>query len=217
MRLIFRVSAINLPARISDQSAMSERPGLTIPRVVYLHGFNSSPASLKARICIDFFHNVGADVSVPELSFDPAQAMKTAEECMAMPQLPALLVGSSLGGYYATWLAEKYGVRAALINPAVSPCDHLGREFLGPHRNHYTGEKYNFSQEHAVALRAFDVPAISRPELFLLLVQTGDEVLDYRLAQQRYAACEQLIQQGGNHSFERIEDVLPAIRRFARL
>lgn len=197
---------------------MIERQGLNRPRVVYLHGFNSSPASLKARIFADFFHDVaGADVSVPELTFDPVLAMRTAEQCVAASPLPALIVGSSLGGYYATWLAEKYGVRAALINPAVSPCDNLRAEFLGKQRNLYTGQEYDFTLELAESLRAFDVPRITRPELFLLLVQTGDEVLDYRLAVQRYADCEQVVQPGGNHSFEGFAEVLPTLRRFAGL
>lgn len=197
---------------------MSEHPGFNRPRVVYLHGFNSSPASLKARIFAEFFHNtVGADVSVPELSFDPVQAMATAEACVAQSQLPCLIVGSSLGGYYATYLAEKHGIRAALINPAVAPRDNLRAEFIGPRRNHYTGQQYEFTLEHANALRRYDVQVITRPSLFLLLAQTGDEVLDYRLAVQRYAGCEQRVEQGGNHSFENFEEALPLIRQFAGL
>jgi predicted esterase YcpF (UPF0227 family) len=218
MQLIFQGSAINLAAGISAKPAMRERQGLNRPRVVYLHGFNSSPASLKARIFVDYFHNVaGADVSVPELSFDPVLAMQTAESCITTSALPALIVGSSLGGYYATFLAQKYGVRAALINPAVSPCDRLRREFIGRQRNYYTGQEYDFTLAHAAALHNYDVQVITAPTLFLLLLQTGDEVLDYRLAVQRYAGCEQLVQPGGNHSFDRFEEVLPLIRRFAGL
>lgn len=197
---------------------MNERREPNRHKVVYLHGFNSSPASLKARIFTDYFRNIaGVEVLVPELSFDPVIAVQTAERCVDTSPLPALIVGSSLGGYYATFLAQKYGVRAALINPAVSLGEHLRKEFIGRQRNLYTGEEYDFTAAHAESLLNYEVQTITAPELFMLLVQTGDEVLDYRLAVQRYAGCQQLVQQGGNHSFDRFEEVLPLIRRFAGL
>jgi uncharacterized protein len=188
------------------------------PRVVYLHGFNSSPSSLKARLVHDFCAALNIRADIPTLSYDPVLAMNTAHSCVtAASGLPALLIGSSLGGYYATALAERYGLKAALVNPAVSPCDNLRAEFLGKQRNMYTGEEYEFTLAHVDALRKFDVKTISDPRRYLLLVQTGDEVLDYRLAVQRYAGCQQIVQQGGNHSFEKFADMLPAILQFAGL
>jgi predicted esterase YcpF (UPF0227 family) len=188
------------------------------PRVVYLHGFNSSPASLKARLVIDYcaLHNIKVDV--PVLSHDPVQAMSIAQSrVMAESGLPALLIGSSLGGYYATWLAEKFAIKAALVNPAVSPCDNLRADFVGNQRNLYTGEEYEFTRAHVDALRSFDVKEIRDPGRYLLLVQTGDEVLDYRLAVERYAGGQQIVQQGGNHSFTDFADMLPVIMQFAGL
>jgi predicted esterase YcpF (UPF0227 family) len=186
-------------------------------RVVYLHGFNSSPASQKARLFSDYFRSHGArDVLVPVLSHDPARALQTIEACVGEGgEDVALLVGSSLGGYYATWLVERYGLKAALINPAVAPCDNLPGEIIGTHRNQYTHEEYEFTLEHVAFLRTLEVKKIRDPSRYLLLVQTGDTTLDYRLAVQLYAGCQQVVQEGGSHSFENFDAVLPRIFQFA--
>ena len=188
-------------------------------RVIYLHGFNSSPASQKARLFTDYCHQQGLrDVLVPSLSHDPALAMRSIEAAISeVNGKVALLVGSSLGGYYATYLAERHGLKAALVNPAVSPCDHLPREIIGKHRNLYTHEEYEFTLEHAAFLRTLDTKKIRDPSRYLLLVQTGDATLDYRLAVNLYAGCEQVVQEGGSHSFDNFEAVLPRILRFAGL
>jgi len=188
------------------------------PRVVYLHGFNSSPASLKARLFVEYCNACQIESVVPTLSHDPVLAMNTAMSCIVRHDCkPALLIGSSLGGYYATWFTEQYGIPSALVNPAVSPCDHLHSQFLGRQHNHYTGEQYEFTEAHVEALRRYDRPHISDPHRYLLLVQAGDEVLDYRLAVQRYHGCEQDVQQGGNHSYDNFADILPRIMQFAGL
>jgi predicted esterase YcpF (UPF0227 family) len=97
----------------------------------------------------------------------------------------AVVVGSSLGGYYATWLAEKRGVSAVLVNPAVRPYELL-RPALGVQKNLHTGKEYEFTERHLAELAALEVPAITRPERYLLMVETGDEVLDYTQAVARY-------------------------------
>lgn len=205
---------------MSESSAKSESraPAEHRPRIVYLHGFNSSPASLKARQFVEFCVARHIEYAVPVLSHDPDVAMKTALACITQQSsMPALLIGSSLGGYYATWFTEHYGIPSVLVNPAVSPCDHLRDGFLGPQRNHYSGEEYEFTADHVDALRRYDSPHIGDPRKYLLLVQTGDEVLDYRLAVQRYEGCEQDVQSGGNHSYENFADKLPRIMQFAGL
>jgi hypothetical protein len=187
--------------------------------VVYLHGFNSSPDSQKARLFAAYCHARGVtDVLVPALSHDPARALQVLETCVGERDSSiALLVGSSLGAYYATYLAERHGLKAALINPAVAPCEHLGRDFLGLHRNQYTNEEYEFTGAHVDCLRTLETVAIRNPAQYLLLVQTGDEVLDYRHALRLYSGCRQVVQEGGNHSFENFAAVLPLILQFAGL
>jgi len=187
------------------------------PLIIYIHGFNSSPASEKAqqfKACCQRLESV--DLAISELSFDPREAVNQLESLVAgADQKLYLLVGSSLGGYYATWLSEKYGCRAALINPAVSPVKTLGEEFLGPQQNLYTGQEYEFTREHALLLDTLDINPLQHSENFLLLVQTGDSVLDYRQAVERYKGSLQVVQEGGSHRFENFENVLPAMLEFA--
>ena len=126
------------------------------------------------------------------------------------------LWGVSLGGYYATHLAEKHRLKAVLVNPAVVA--HLSlAELVGTQTNLYTGEAFEFRPEYLDELRALEVPAISRPQDFLLLAETGDEVLDYRQAVAKYAGCRQVVLEGGDHSFTRWDDYLDEILRFAGL
>ena len=125
------------------------------------------------------------------------------------------LVGSSLGGFYATYFAEKLGLRAVLINPAVKP--QLGLEsYLGIQQNLYTGEPYELTRRHIEEWRALDTPTV-HPERYLLLVETGDEVLDYRDAVRKYAGCRQVVVEGGDHSLKSFPEHLPLILEFARL
>ena len=106
------------------------------PLIIYIHGFNSSPASEKAQQFSNFCQESGKyDIAVPEVSHDPQAAVTQLEALFRdAPEKPILLVGSSLGGYYATWLAEKHQCKAALVNPAISPVKTLGEEFLGPQK-----------------------------------------------------------------------------------
>jgi hypothetical protein len=125
----------------------------------------------------------------------------------------AALVGSSLGGFYATWLAERHGLKAVLVNPAVRPYEGL-RELLGPQQNLHSGERYELTQAHLDELRDMEVAAITRPERYLLLVRTGDEVLDYRQAVERYRGCRQRVIEGGDHGFSDFGDYLDALLEF---
>ena len=124
------------------------------------------------------------------------------------------LIGSSLGGFYATYLAEKHDLRAVLINPAIDP--HIGlRAYLGPQKNLHTGEPYELTEAHLKEWAKLYVPSIS-PHRYLLLVETGDEVLDYRKAVARDAGAEQVVVTGGDHSLQSFPQHLPRILEFAR-
>jgi len=125
-------------------------------------------------------------------------------------------MGSSLGGYYASYLAEKHGVRAVLVNPAVRPYELL-RPALGVQRNLHTGAEYEFSERHLTELAALEVPAIQRPERYLLMVETGDEVLDYREAVRKYAGARHIVIAGGDHGLRSFPEHLGLIVEFAGL
>ena len=187
------------------------------PVILYIHGFNSSPLSQKAKSFSAWCKNHGhIKVLVPELSYDPAQAISQLE-ALINNHLDSmrLLVGSSLGGYYATYLCEKYDLKGVLINPAVSPCKTLGKEFLGLQKNYYSGKEYELTMEHVNYLATLDVNSLQSPANYFLLVQTGDEVLDYQLAVEKYKGARQEIQQRGSHSFDNFEAVIPDIIDFA--
>jgi len=188
-----------------------------VPALVYLHGFNSSPGSIKARQLLRHLATLPnpPELYVPMLPYSPAQAIAKLDRlCALLPGDDTTLIGSSLGGYYATWLAEQHGCRAVLVNPAVRPYDDLAR-YLGPNRNLYTGETYDLAPHHFDQLRALKVQRITRPERYWLLAQTGDEVLDYRAAVALYAGARQTVIEGGDHGFQNFESHLGELLRFA--
>ena len=157
----------------------------------------------------------GLDYRVPALHHRPSRAMEQVlDECRGVAAEDLTLVGSSLGGFYATVAAERLGCRAALLNPAVHPHRHFAR-YLGPQRNLYTGEAFELTREHVSDLHALDVPAITRPERYWLFVETGDEVLDYREAVAFYAGALQEVVQGGDHSLTTFPERIPDLVEWA--
>jgi len=166
--------------------------------LIYIHGFNSSPASSKAQWLNTRLAALGrrAEFSAPALPHGPAQAAALLD-ALATRHPHAALVGSSLGGYYATYLAEKHGLKAVLLNPVVRPYELLAPH-VGRQKNLHTGEEYDFTTQHVAELRSLEVDRIS-PERYLLIAATGDEVLDYRAAVARYQGCRQIVIEGGDH------------------
>jgi uncharacterized protein len=182
--------------------------------IIYLHGFNSSPRSHKAQVLARYLEErgLGAQYACPAMPPRAGEAIQVVEETLNDDDC---FVGSSLGGFYATHLAEKHGRRAVLLNPAIDP--HLGlRAYLGRQRNLHTGEWYELTEAHLREWQRLHVPRIT-PERYLLIVETGDELLDYRRAVQRYAGAEQVVIEGGDHSLASFPRHLPRILRFCGL
>lgn len=185
--------------------------------ILYLHGFCSSPASWKTQLLKEALTQRGQEDQFvcPMLSPIPQQAIAQAEAVIASATAPVTLAGSSLGGYYATWLAEKFGLPAVLINPAVVPQLDPGL-FVGEHENFHTGERFVLTEAHGQSLLAMNV---ARPpiERLWLLVEMGDEVLDYRQAVEHYRGCRQTLLPGGDHSFTQFPQFVSQIIEFAGL
>lgn len=181
--------------------------------LIYIHGFNSSPASSKAQLLKARLEALGrgAEFAAPALPHSPAQAAALLD-ALAARHPGAALVGSSLGGYYATYLAEKHGLKAVLLNPAVRPYDLL-KDHLGVQQNFHTGERYEFTKLHVAELRALEVSSIT-PTRYLLIAATGDEVLDYRQAVERYRGCRQLVIAGSDHGLSDFENYLDPVLGF---
>lgn len=184
--------------------------------LLYLHGFNSTPASKKATQLREYFEqrSMGDQFACPALPHWPLQAIASAQAQIERHAGRSItLVGSSLGGYYATYLAERHALRAVLINPAVHPQRDL-HKYLGPQRNLYSGEDYELTLAHIEQLQALWVDRID-PRRYLLLVETGDEVLDYREAMARYAGAQQVVVEGGDHTLISFPEQITKILAFA--
>ena len=183
--------------------------------ILYIHGFNSAPESKKASQLTSVMQRMGLgeQLRVPALHHHPRQALAQLEAAIGELDSP-LLVGSSLGGYYATYLAERHGLKALLVNPAVSP-HRMFDGYLGTQTNLYSGETWELTHDHVNALAELEVAAPRDPQRIQVWLPTADETLDYRYAEKYYAACALRIQAGGDHSYQGFARQLPALLSFA--
>ncbi len=186
------------------------------PYLLYLHGFRSSPRSFKARVVQDRLEQAGLGERLicPQLPASPKAAMDLALE-LAERHAPGNLsiVGSSLGGFYATWLAERLGVRAAVINPSVDPTRNLSKH-IGVTTAWHSDEPFEFRQEYVDELVALRTAHITRPERYFLLAATGDEVLDYRDMVAHYAGARQHVIEGSNHAIPEFAQYVDEVLAF---
>jgi predicted esterase YcpF (UPF0227 family) len=184
--------------------------------LIYIHGFNSSSQSGKARELAAWMTARGlADAyRCPDLPDHPEAAIRLLEELVGACGSPPKLVGSSMGGYYATWLAERHGLKAVHINPCVACAAKLADQVGKVQKNWHGGAEYVFTAGHLRALEALRLPAPSHPENHFLLVETGDAVLDYREAVDYFQGARQVILEGGDHGFTRFAEYIPAIMEF---
>lgn len=182
--------------------------------ILYLHGFRSSPVSFKARVVQKALEDAGRaeELICPQLPASPKEAIDLALR-LAGSHAPGNLaiIGSSLGGFYATWLAERLGVRAVLLNPSVNPLKNL-EHHVGVTTAWHSDEPFEFRREYIDELAALKVEQITRPERYFLLAATGDEVLDYRDMVAHYAGAKQHVIEGSDHAISEfpqyVDDVL---------
>lgn len=190
---------------------------MDMPTLIYIHGFLSSPKSAKAQATHNWlqYHRPEWRFECPYLSSHPAQARAELEALLdGLPGGDIYLLGSSLGGFWATYLAEQRGLPAVLINPAVSPQRRFQNLVGQSLKNYHTPEICTLTEEDLAELEACDTGQLHNPDLYWLLVQTGDETLDYRDAVKKYVGCRQTVEAGGSHAFEGYEGWLPEIAGF---
>jgi len=189
--------------------------GDSCERVIYLHGFRLSPQSFKAQLLGRAMAQAGrADGFVcPALPASPAAAIALIVERIA-PTERDVVVGSSLGGYYARHLAESCGPRTVLLNPSVRPAESLARH-LGRGTLFHSDEPFEFIAEHLAELRRFEVPRVSRPERSLLIAATGDELLDWREMVAAWAGAQTLVIEGSDHALSDFEQHIERVLAFA--
>ena len=196
--------------------------------ILYIHGFNSSPYSLKAEQARQYFHENFPDINFicPQLANSPNEVLLQLEDILKPKTLNSadnnmwFLMGSSLGGYFSHYLANKYQLLAVLINPAIKPyC--LLENYIGEQINPYTNTVYQVAEQHMLDLKAIEqsAPAVDDEQKnnYLIMVQTGDEVLDYQQAVEKFKHSRLIIEQGGNHSFVGFNEKLPMIAEFFQL
>jgi len=193
-------------------------------RLIYLHGFLSSPESQKALSLVnyaqteldDLISQGKLELLVPTLSPKPEEAIDQIEKLIS-GSTRKVFIGSSLGGFYSIYLAEKFACKAILVNPLVALQESLADSFLGHHTNLYTGEEFDLELSDAEYLLTLEQAHIKQQDNYLLLLETGDEVLDYKQALDKFPQAKQIIVQGGNHRFESFEKYLPEMIAFAEL
>ena len=186
-------------------------------KVIYIHGFNSSPRSEKACLTQAFFLSEDCPYELEIAAFlsSPSAAILDLEcliESIGVSNI-AGFIGSSLGGFYSLYLHRKFSLPAVLINPAMRPYELL-QGYLGVNENPYTGERYVIESRHMDELRSLDIgDGFTRDQLYLL-TQTGDEVLEFQQAVSALPRIKSWIHAGGDHSFQEYSVVLPSIVQF---
>jgi len=185
--------------------------------IIYIHGFGGSGEGSKAKAFRDYFHSIGEDFIAPSLSYVPELAIGTLKELIKSYHGEVYLIGSSLGGYYATYLSQMEEVKKiVLINPATKPYETL-RRALGEASNFYDGSYFQWSDKHIEMLKSYKSDSFLlhiRRDDFLVMLQKGDELLDYKDALMKYDGCQVVVEEGGSHSFEGIERHFERIRAF---
>jgi predicted esterase YcpF (UPF0227 family) len=193
--------------------------------VVYLHGFRSSPQSFKGQLIEQALaQRAGGDAYfAPQLPASPAEAVRSIEqwcaEQLAQGRLRSLaqdlvLVGSSLGGFYATVLAERLGCRAVLLNPGTYPARDLATQVGVTTQFHDPGQPFEFKRSYLDELCTLHPRSVTRPERYFLVAATGDELLDWREMLARYQGCPHKIVQGSDHGLSDFAEHLPAVLAF---
>lgn len=169
--------------------------------ILYLHGFRSSPQSTKTRLLGQWMHALGrgSEYQCPQLPASPRAAIELALASVeGINRSELTLIGSSLGGFYAIWLAEYLGCRAVLLNPAVNAARDLASQ-VGVTTSYHANESFEFTQTHLLELEAFSHQKITLPERYFLVAATGDELLDWREMVAHFPQSKQLVIEGSDH------------------
>ncbi|MCK0715481.1 YqiA/YcfP family alpha/beta fold hydrolase [Chromohalobacter sarecensis] len=188
-----------------------------VANILYLHGFNSGAASPKARLIAATCERLASEDAAPprcvtpQLPHRPEEALVCAERELSTLGDDTLLIGSSMGGFLATCLAERFGARAVLINPAVRPARLVAQWMGASLENPYTHERFTIDARHGEALETMTPAAVIDPSRYQVLLGSADETLDCRDALAFYAGASMIVHPGGDHGFSALAEYLPAI------
>ena len=178
--------------------------------ILYIHGWNSYKDARKAVLLKNEINSSkNFEVDSITLKSHPKEAIQQLSNYIEehKVQRKVHLIGSSLGGYYATFLSEKYNLKAAMINPAVWAYK-IFKNDMGANENLNTGEKYFIDDFWVQSLQDIFIESITGKN-YLVLLQTGDQTLNYKFAKQYFEGSNLIIDEGGSHSFENLELKIP--------
>ena len=186
--------------------------------IFYFHGFASSADSTKAIVFNDFIKEKFPNISlhIPNIDNSIEKSFIQLEKLVGKNKGDRLFIGSSLGGFYATYFAEKLGSKAVLINPASNP--YLGMEmYLGKNTNYSTNEEFYLTKKDLEILKLNNVSKVNSPANYLVLIETGDNVIPFKYTLDFYSGCNFRIVNGGSHSFDSFKEKLEIISEFMKL
>ena len=193
--------------------------GAPITHLLYLHGFRSSPQSTKAKKFAAWVADHRPDMTwaCPQLSASPARAMRDVEAVIAAwPKVRMAVIGSSLGGFYATVVAERYGCRVVVLNPAVDPARDLAAA-VGETTAWHSDDVFVFRPEYVDELRGMTPGVLTDPARYLAVIAKGDEVLSWREMSGRYAGSPMRMLDGSDHALSDFDDQMPEVLAFLGL
>ena len=192
----------------------------TVTHLLYLHGFRSSPKSFKAQKMAARVQALHPTVTwwCPQLPPSPAAAMRmVAEGIAAWPRERMAVVGSSLGGFYATWVAERQGCKAVLLNPAVNPARDLAKYIGEQTAFHDPTQHFDFAPQFVDELHALASGPVADPSRYFAVIAKGDEVLDWREMTGRYPGALIELLEGSDHALSDFDQQIDAVFDFLAL
>ena len=186
--------------------------------ILYFHGFASSSDSNKAKIISSYISKISSNtkIIIPDLNNNFQKAISQIELLIKNNDKPISFIGSSLGGYFATYFAGIYNAKAILVNPAIPPLKGFD-DYLGENKNYSTGEKFNIKKEDIKFLRGLSKKEYINKENTLILMESGDEVLPYKETSRYFKGCYIDIVFGGSHSYESMQKKLKKISDFLKI
>lgn len=188
--------------------------------VLYLHGFMSAPQSYKAQLLDAALKEKGIDCRYccPQLPISPAESIQIAMDAVKdVPSEDLIVIGSSLGGYYANWITEQRGCKGVLLNPVVDPWRIKILEDSPDRSDLQVKAWLDFRDYYKSELEAIRVPVITSPERYMLIAAKGDELLDWHLMQAHYQGADQTILEGSNHGISEFDQYIPQVFAFCGL
>jgi predicted esterase YcpF (UPF0227 family) len=180
--------------------------------IIYIHGFGGTGKGVKATAFRNYFSKQKISFIAPSLSYVPDLAIATLEELISTYDEPIHFIGSSLGGFYALYLSQKYHTKAVLINPSIYPYETLSH-YIGDAKNFYDDSTFAWQEQHITMLHQYEIDHVDQKNI-LLMVQEGDQTLNFQKAINFLPDAKIIREKGGSHSFDGIEEHFERVLRF---